>query len=126
MIYEKAELQRMIAGMRQLSSGFYTGATRIGNHAFIEFAGFMNEYIQLCERAMANGQDFTEANTHVGEPLAQEFNAAYIGEKFGCIFETTFGQKLNLIGEFCKQAFKVEAMIEDRGGQKVLVLRKAV
>jgi len=107
-----------------LSAHFYQNAVRIGNHAFIEFTGFMNEYIKLCEQSQKCGEDFTEANVHIGKPLTVfGYNAAYIGEKFGCIFESSFNQLEN-IGEFCQKAFGLVAELREEEGRKVLVLRK--
>jgi len=95
----------MIGGMRSLSSAFYRGAVQVGNHAFIEFTGFLNEYIKLCEQSLSGGLDFTEANTHVGKPLVMYgFNAAYLGEKFGCVFETSFDTP-EKVRQFCASAF---------------------
>jgi len=74
--------------MRAASSAFYRDAQRIGCHPFIEFTGLLNEYIQLCERALAQGQDFTGTSIHgSGKPLPmQEFNRAYLNEKLECIY----------------------------------------
>lgn len=67
MTYSREELETMLAGMRRASSAFYRDAARIGCHPFIEFAGLMNEYIKLCEIALARGVDFTETSVHGGE-----------------------------------------------------------
>lgn len=77
----------MIAGMENASNRFYLAATQIGNHAFIEFTGLMNEYIKICAQTMKGGQDFTAANTHVGGSLKIEpYNIAYLLEKLDCIY----------------------------------------
>jgi len=82
-----AERDAMIRGMIGASNAFYAAAIRIGNHPFIEFAGLMNEYIKVATRAHAQGIDFTESSTHSGIPLPmQTYEAAYIGEKLGCIY----------------------------------------
>lgn len=52
------------------STGVDGDARRIGNHPFIEFTGLMNEYIVMCENALAQGIDFTETSIHGdGKPL---------------------------------------------------------
>lgn len=105
MLHTQEELQKMIAGMEVVSDLFYRGAVQVGNHGFIEFAGFMNEYIKMCRQSLVEGGDFTEANTHVGKPLVMhDFNAAYLGEKFGCIFGTSFDNP-STIASFCSVAF---------------------
>lgn len=82
--YSKEELQVMIKQMRVASSIFYSQATLIGNHAFIEFTGLMNEYIKVCEQAVANGEDFTRANIHTGRPIPS-YMVKYFEEKMSCI-----------------------------------------
>ena len=81
---ERAE---MLQKMRALSGLFYSQAARIGVHAFIEFCGLMNECIQVCSRAHAQGIDFTTANTHTGSALpVEDHNAKYLAEKLNCIY----------------------------------------
>lgn len=73
--------------MRSASDNFYRAAVGTDNHAFIEFTGLLNEYIQACEMALANGQDFRHANKHTGEPLPLAPHMLdYLNEKLGCIF----------------------------------------
>ena len=88
MTYTTEELQEMLRGMRAASSAFYRDAQRIGCHPFLEFTGLLNEYIQLCEAALALGQDFTETSVHgSGEPLPmREHNRDYLNEKLECIY----------------------------------------
>lgn len=86
-VYNAEEREEILAQMRQISGVFYTLAIQAKNHAFIEFCGLMNEFLQVCERAHQMGQDFTQANTHTGQSLPFEtFNAAYLAEKLNCIY----------------------------------------
>lgn len=88
--HTEEELRQCIQNMHAASDAFYRAAVRCGNHAFIEFTGLMNEYIKVCEQTLDAGLDFTESNAHVGgKLLVHSFNAMYMAEKFGCIFETT-------------------------------------
>jgi hypothetical protein len=81
------EREDMLAQMRAASNLFYVMATRAGCHPFIEFAGLMNEYIQVCERAHKLGVDFAMCNKHTGENLPlKPYEVAYIQEKLECIF----------------------------------------
>jgi hypothetical protein len=106
MTYTKEELQEMIDKMKTASRLFYSLAQGTGVHQFIEFTGFMNEYIKICEQALAKGIDFTETSTHTGTPLPMhDYEAAYIGEKFGCIFETAFNNDPALKEAFMSSAF---------------------
>ena len=87
----KEELEQTIAGMKAASSCFYSLATRLNNHTFIEFTGFINEYIKICENALTQGIDFTQASTHSGMGLPMKTHEAmYIAEKFDCIFGPSF------------------------------------
>lgn len=113
-IHTHDERERMLREMKVASDAFYGMATKIGNHAFIEFTGFMNEYIGMCERAHAAGVDFTATNVHAGAPLAslRDYEAGYIGEKFGCIFQSSFGEEPKLIDAFARAAFGVSVKVQ--------------
>ena len=77
-------LQRMDETIRR----FYSAATQIGNHPFIEFAGVMQAYLKTCQRAHDDGIDFTACNRHAGNPLPMEgFEITYLNEKLNCIFD---------------------------------------
>jgi hypothetical protein len=77
------EEKTAIAAMRVASSQFYAAAQATGVHAFIEFTGLMNEYIQICEK----NPGFMHANTHSEKPLVlADFEAAYLAEKLDCIY----------------------------------------
>jgi hypothetical protein len=81
------ELTAMLGRMRKASDDFYGAAMRTECHAFIEFTGLMNEFIRVCEEAVAAGQDFTTCNTHSGNPLPMKpWHAGYLAEKIKCIY----------------------------------------
>lgn len=89
MTYTEPELREMILGMHRASGAFYRDAVRIGCHPFIEFTGLMNEYIKLCEAALAQGIDFTEASIHgSGQSVLpmRSFHREYLREKLECIY----------------------------------------
>lgn len=91
------ERAAMLRGMHGASDAFYAAAIRIGCHAFIEFAGLMNEYIKICNRAHEQGIDFTESSAHSGKPLPiATYEAAYLGEKLGCIYGPSLQAPENL------------------------------
>jgi len=76
--------------MKQASEQFYDGAIRTGCHAFIEFAGLMNEYIQVCrEYQKANpDKDFRKCNAHSGNPLHFRYpEIQYLNKKLECIYQ---------------------------------------
>lgn len=89
------ELHQICNSMQVVSDNFYQNATRIGNHAFIEFCGLMNEYIKACRDAIGKGIDFTQANVHTGLPLPlASYQIDYIFEKFSCIYGESFAAHL--------------------------------
>jgi hypothetical protein len=102
----REELRLTLSKMEAASSTFYVMAQHAGSHPFLELCGFMNEYIQICQNALNAGIDFTESNKHAGAtklPI-QTHEAAYLGEKFGCIFETTFSGRPDLLRAFLNSA----------------------
>lgn len=101
----RAELEDVLAKMQKASLSFYGDAVLIGCHPFIEFTGFMNEYIAICRAALEQGIDFTEVSAHHGGELPMKIHhARYLGEKFGCIFSSTFGTDPKLLEVFLNSA----------------------
>ncbi len=95
-IYSREELQTMLTQMRATSAGFYAAATRIHCHAFIEFAGLMNEFINVCAATLEHGDDFTQCNTHVGQALRMSsYHASYLAEKLDCIYGPSLAEHEN-------------------------------
>ena len=77
----------MLRRMRDASNVFYGLAVQAGCHPFIEFTGLINEYINCCEEASANGIDFSRCNTHEGQSLPMHpHQVDYANEKLECIF----------------------------------------
>jgi hypothetical protein len=88
--YTSEEREQMLARMTQAKDAFYAAAVRIGHHQFIEFAGFMGEYIKCCQAMHEKGLDFGT------EPLRiEDYNAAYIGEKLDCIYGHALADQKN-------------------------------
>ena len=105
-VYSKEELTKMVAGMEAISAWFYPQAVKIGHHAFIEFCGLMNEYINMCQASLDQGADFTKSNVHVGGslPIAPH-HARYLAEKFECIFGPTFAANPRMALIFAEAVF---------------------
>ena len=81
------EREQALCAMRASADAFYRSAVQIGVHPFIEFAGLMNEYLQACTQAHAQGIDFSECNRHSGQVLPlHPVMSDYINEKLECIF----------------------------------------
>lgn len=82
-----AEVMKCLADMERASNNFYCLAVQAQNHAFIEFTGLMNEYINVCRDAAKNGIDFRTASTHTGRRLDfKDHHLKYIREKLECIY----------------------------------------
>jgi hypothetical protein len=108
--YTQEELRLMIEQMQHASDEFYSRAQKIGNHPFIEFTGFMNEYIKMCKEAAASGFEFPRANTHTEMAIPmQHYHADYIGEKFDCIFGPSFRKNPRLKAAFDRRLQGQEA-----------------
>ena len=94
-----------IAAMRAASGSFYANAARTRNHTFIEFCGLMNEYINACEMAHAEGIDFSDCNAHSGQQLPMTpYMIDYVNEKLDCIFTGRIA--------LCDQRLSREAPVE--------------
>lgn len=87
----------MLGGMELAARAFYASAVPLHCHPFIEFTGLLNEYVGICRRAHAAGFAFEQASAHGGEALPMApYEAAYIGEKLGCIFGPSLRDPENL------------------------------
>ena len=74
--------------MMDASNEFYGMATSTGCHAFIEFAGLMNEFIKVCQEAEKQRIDWRNANTHTKKALPfKPYHIAYLNDKLECIFQ---------------------------------------
>lgn len=114
-LYSRDELLSMISAMRRLSDAFYGNAVRIGNHAFIEFAGLMNEYIKMCVDTVEAGGDFTQCNVHTGQSLSiRPHQAEYLAEKFECIFGPTFRSNPEIAKVFALAALGITVPESDQ------------
>jgi len=103
----RALLKEQISKMEATTNVFYMMAQQAGVHTFIEFCGFMNEYIQLCRDALAADIDFTMINAHNGSTIKMpffEYRVNYLGEKFGCIFEPWFTAHPDAVIPFFRSA----------------------
>jgi len=94
MMYSKEERDIQIENMTKVSNAFYSQVTRVGVHAFIEFTGLMNKFIDICRNTSNAGVDFNECNTHTGDELVvHDYDLAYLAEKMDCIFGPTLADE---------------------------------
>lgn len=89
--YTQAELIEIAKEMHACASCVYWFFFKTGMgskaHAYIEFCGLLNKYVEICSRAACLGVDFTVANVHSRTPLPVEVHdMQYLGEKLQCIF----------------------------------------
>lgn len=87
----REDLLALVARMRAVSAQTYDlfFLANMGGevHAFIEFCGVLSKYVDICERAAAQGIDFRHLNTHSNRPLPVfAHDMEYLGEKLACIF----------------------------------------
>lgn len=89
-LFDEAAKMAALKGLPGLDAAtkvHYAAAVHTGVHAFIEFAGLMSVFVDMCKAAQKRGQDFTYANGHADAPLPLEVHQAqYLAEKMNCIF----------------------------------------
>ena len=98
------DAKQTLEAMSRASKAFYAAAVATGCHAFIEFAGLMNEYINICADMSREGDhSWLVANTHTNKPLKMHaFQMKYLTEKLNCIY----GPSLRASLEFAKALLK--------------------
>jgi hypothetical protein len=102
--YNKEELQAITQKMRNTANRVYVLLQSCEVHAFIEFNGLMQKYVDLCQRASDAGVDFTMFNTHNDRAFTvHAHDIEYMAEKFDCIFGPLFRRNLVLWDLFKKK-----------------------
>jgi len=89
--FPKPDYEKMIGSLQEIANSHYRESVQSGIHAFIEHTGIMNEHLKLLRDAARAGLQVEHVNVHGSErfPMAAH-QAAYIGEKFACIFAPYF------------------------------------
>lgn len=90
--------EQSLNAMQQATNEFYKTAIATNCHAFIEFTGLMNEYINSCREFQRNNptEDFRQCNVHTGKRLSLEsYQVDYIHEKLTCIYQQNVFQSSN-------------------------------
>ncbi len=95
----KKELEVTLQKMEHAAQVFYAHAQQTHFHQFLEFTGFLNEYTKMCRGLLERGVDFVQ-DTGALKP----HEAAYIGEKFGCIFTPLFERNPGAFQDFLRGA----------------------
>jgi len=108
--YSLGEMRDTIRKMREINSAFYAMVFQAGMgshcHAFVEFSGLQAKFIDMAEAALDAGIEFPFANTHSSTSWPMEVHhAAYLGEKFNCIYGFALAQSPDLLEAFNKEAF---------------------
>jgi len=107
--YTEGELRATLATMRAVADHVYWHMFKQGIgarcHAMLEFCGLISLYVGLCEEATDEGIQFPFVNTHSGTALPMsEHQAAYLAEKFDCIFGAYFKHNPAAARLFAEQA----------------------
>jgi hypothetical protein len=95
--------------MEAAKNAFYSQAVMIGVHQFVEFAGFMSEYIKLAREAHREGKSIYDVL-----PI-KPHHAAYVADKLGCIYGPVLFASQEVRDAFIEELFQ---------GQCDLVVRK--
>lgn len=100
--YSAIEAQVILGRMAQASDVFYGMARLAGCHSFIEFAGLMNEYINVCRDMTAAGDlTWIHANTHSERGVAlRSHHIRYLAEKLDCIYGASLRTSPELAAAF--------------------------
>ena len=70
----ETEREKALVRMNQAIVRFHSEAVQIGCKPFTEFAGLMQAYLQLCQKAHAAGHDFSSVTQGAG---AQVFDVGH-------------------------------------------------
>lgn len=89
--YSQEELEDLAKKMRAVANATYALFFSAGMggecHAFLEFNGLIQKYVDIASRAAQQGIDFTQANVHNSKALpVEDHDLAYLAEKLRCIF----------------------------------------
>jgi len=88
--HTREEMQEALTKMNSAVNSYYGMAVGTGCHAFIEFTGFLNEWVRICAENMEDGIDFLDADQHSGAVMKMHaYQAEYLAEKFKCVFGPT-------------------------------------
>jgi hypothetical protein len=92
--------QELLASLEVIDSilaTFYYSAIYTNVHTFVEFTGLMTEYTKICRQSLAEGIDFSRANTHSkeGKLVVHPYNTEYLQEKLNCIFDNCYNIELH-------------------------------
>jgi hypothetical protein len=77
----KEDRLKTLAKMKVAVTGFYLDAQACGIHPFLEFAGFMQEYLKMLQGMLVKDIDFMD-----NELRAQPYEMEYVAEKLDCIY----------------------------------------
>lgn len=95
--YSRRQREEMLVGMHFTVRVFYALAVAAHVHAFREFTGLMNNYVEACADAEKRGAPWVEANECSGSPLRWHTGQLkYIDEKLRCMFG--FGLDFQSVG----------------------------
>ena len=79
--------EESLLAMQGIVNAFYRAAVFTNCHAFLEFAGIMEEFLKVCRHNLERGIDFRDCHEHSGIELHLEpWHLNYINQKLRCIF----------------------------------------
>ena len=111
--YTAEELSEILENMSKVSEAVYWHMFKSGIggtcHAMIEFCGLISKYVGLCRAAAKEGIQFPYINTHSGTSIPMEnHDAAYLAEKFDCIFGAYFKANPEAAKLFAREALGLD------------------
>lgn len=119
-VYTQEEQRELIGKMRAANNSIYLLLQAAGVHAFIEHCGLLSKFIDIAERSMQAGIDFTQSNTHSEGSLAMEgHDMEYLAEKLDCIYGPSLRANAKVRAAFLKGLGLDEEPVND---QRLLLL----
>jgi hypothetical protein len=109
---DRANCEVVLDAMGIAADFVYEAGRNAEFHQFLEFTGFIREYIKICRWQLNAGKDFRTET-----PILESFQVKYIGEKFECIFRSMFWKSgiIPTVKAFCGSAFDVDVEVKPRG-----------
>lgn len=95
-----AHIETTLQKMRHAVFGFQWQAVHTGDHAMVEFANIMQNYLECAERTAALGMDFVELGLDRSRTIdITTRDEIYIAEKLSCIYGDRLPKILQRVAE---------------------------
>lgn len=95
-----AHVEVTLQKMRHAVFGFQWQAVNSGDHALVEFANLMQNYLECAEKTAARGEDFVALGIDRSRTIdIDDRDEVYIAEKLSCIYGDRLPKILQRVAE---------------------------